>query len=465
MSQGFQKPGFGVWPPGMPAFQKTDSTLTLYLDPVGGDDDKVGTSRVNAVRTPARISDLVALYPGNVDVHMRSGAAVLPSRGWFLLPRMFGGLVRFLADEAWDPSVYTVIGGDRTSEAATTDSVIKASGLVVDALQDLSVRFTTGAAAGQYRRIRDNTVTDITPSTAFDPAPGVGDTYQVFTSNAYFALPALPDGETDVVTNYVFCADSPGIAPPPFDWSGFGYLTISRPLGILFDGVGLRGGTGFWRHYFGATTVYFFGTDANTDFQDSSDPCGAAGGTLYSGYGLPDYQLKQGWGFAGSGGPNCQTIESMIGCWHIGDFWWLPTHGRFFGGRFEDVVTAGGATGFFDGDWVTGLIAPLFGSAGNFCLQLNGPNSVVELNRGIVRGLFQILYGMQVHMNANVTGAPNGLTVQWGGHLMMEGGAPQVGGAGNDWQVGFLAAFNKSFFAGANTVKFGTDGSCAQRVF
>lgn len=458
----------GVTPelPLLPDPPSADATLDLYLDPVDGDDANTGRSTSQAVQTPLRISELIPLWPGNVDIHMKSGAAVLPARGWFLRARALNGLIRFVADEVWDPAVFTVVGGNRIAGAATTGLVIKDAGLVINALQDLSVRFTTGAASGQYRRIRNNTVTDVIPSTAFDPAPAPGDTYQIFTSNAYFALPALPDGETDIVSDYVFCADSPSVAPLPFDWSGFGYLTMSRPLGVLFDGVGLRGGTGFYRYFFGATSVYFFGTDANTDFQASYDPMGASGGVMYSGYGLPDYVLKQGWGFAGSGGPTTER-EQLIGCWHCGDFWYLPEYGVFLGGRYEDAVSPYGGSNTFYGDWVDGSIAPLFGSsAADFCLQLNSPNSVVDLVKGIVLGQFQILYGQIVHMSRDVTGGPLGVAVFWGARLLLNGGAPQLGDAvATDWQVFGVANVNKSFFAAANTIRLGTDGSCAQRVF
>lgn len=461
MTNGINQPGFGTWPPGAPVFEKLGSTLQLFLDPVNGRDARSGLSRRTSVQSPRRIADLIAMYPGNVDVHMRSGAAVLPERGWFLLPRMFGGLVRFIADESWDPAVYTVVGGNRIAEAATAADVIKASGLTVDALQDASVRFTTGAAAGQYRRVRNNTATDIVPSTGFDPAPSAGDTYQIITSNAYFVL---PNSAADVATNYVFCSDSPGVAPLSFDGSYSGGPTMLRPAGVLFDGVGLRGGTGYYYYFFGATSVYFFGTDADTDFLNSSSPISCSGSVAYSGFALPDYLLKQGWGFAGGGMRSERAMA--IGCWHMTDFWSLPTFARLFGGRYEDINasdSAAATTAFISSDWATGAIVPLLGSvAGSFALQLNSLNSAVDIQQGVIRGLFQVV-GCNVYMSATVT-SPIGVEVNTGGRLAVYGGVPNVGGAGNDWHVTGLANFNKSFFAAPGTIKFGTDGSCAQRV-
>lgn len=472
MSQGFQKPGFGVWPPGMPAFQKTDSTLTLYLDPVGGDDDKVGTSRVNAVRTPARIADLIPLYCGNVDVRMRLGLAVLPERGWFLAPRLLNGLIRFTADETWDPSVFTVVGGNRTAAAATTGVVVKAAGLVVNALRDMSMRFTTGPAAGQYRRVRNNTATDIIPTATFDPAPDPGDTYQIFTSNARFGLPST--GAAPLTTDYVFCGDclganASGAYDYPF-WFGDD-RAIAQPRGLLFDGVGLEGGADYFYYTFGRVPVSFLGTDANTNFLDVLIPISGTETAFLSGLSNSRADaLKEGWGLAAPSTPFLNAGGSLAGNFSVErHLQYVACDCTFFGGRYGAVIVYGGKHSFIDD--VVGFLIPcrIDSSYGGYTVLASSDVFVTfgdsvahtEIPGGnvTVRGR-----GATIEISNVVTGS-GPVNIIDGGFLNMSGGVPQLGGAGNDWTCFGIAAFNKSFFAASGALKLGTDTSLAKRSF
>lgn len=461
MTRGFLGPEFGVWPPGAPVFNKTDSTLALYLDPVGGDDSKVGTSRVNAVLTPERIADLIALYPGNVDVHMRSGAAVLPERGWFLKPRLFGGLLRFIADEAWDPAVFTVIGGDRTAAAATSATVVKAAGLVVNALQDLSIRFTTGDAAGQYRRVRNNTATDIVPTAAWSPAPAAGDTYQIFTSNVAFQI---PDVAVEPLYNYVFAADSLALQPGSIDGSVYeGLAMFAEPAGILFDGVGLQGGAGAYQYYFGANAVFFYGTDGLLNYQSVFQVIGGNRCTMFSGYGPAAYNAKEGWGYSGVVAPTPENalIAGTL-CCLSGITNYSTAQAFLLGGHYGSVNSFGPALMQLASD-SSGTVAPLIDNSGAVAFAIRvSQNANLFVNDGSIDGAILVELGGYLECDGAVSGT-GPVEVRYGGRFNGRG-VQNIGGGGNDWTVFGLPPFNKSFFALVGDVKLGTDGSAAQRV-
>jgi hypothetical protein len=61
-----------------------------------------------------------------------------------------------------------------------------------NSFQGYAVQFTTGAAAGQRRLIRDNTATVLIPTALFDPAPAPGDHFQVIAPLAAFEMAGAP---------------------------------------------------------------------------------------------------------------------------------------------------------------------------------------------------------------------------------------------------------------------------------
>jgi len=73
----------------------------------------------------------------------------------------------------------TTIRASTAALAGSTSSLIKSSGLVTDQYVDYWVHVLTGAAAGDYRLIRNNTATDIIPVRDFSAAIGTGDTYEI----------------------------------------------------------------------------------------------------------------------------------------------------------------------------------------------------------------------------------------------------------------------------------------------
>lgn len=434
------------------------ATLNLYLDPVNGDDANTGRSTMQAIKTPLRLEQLIPLRPGNVDVHMASGAATLPDRGWFMRPRTFDGLVRFIADEAWDPAVFTVIDGNRTAAAATTAVVVKAAGLAVNALQDLSIRFLDGAAAGQYRRVRNNTATDIVPVEAWSPAPAPGDTYQIFQSTARFALPS----SGPAILDYVFCPDSPAVGPVGFSSSAeTGIEMFSRPLGLLFDGVGLEGGSAAAVYYFGATTVYFYGTDCDQAFQEALYTVAGNGTTFVSGYGSQPYVLKEGWGFAGTVAP--QAIRSTVtGCWNISQVMYLYGVTQCHGGRYAAIDSFNADVQAIFSKDVSEQIDPLFDVPFFGIVVRVNSQTAVQIDGGSVLGAIAVTGSGLLNLDSTVVG-PGPVSVSEGARLN-NFGPVNVGGGGNDWSVFGLPAFNKSFFAASGAVKLGTDGSAAQRL-
>lgn len=448
--------------------------LDLFLDPVDGDDANTGRSEEQAVKTPLRIANLIPLtINGDVEVHMKSGIALLPERGWFLGPRTALGLIHIFADELWDPDVYTVTL-TAAALAGTTLYVVKTSGLVVDALAGQSIRFTTGAAAGQYRRIRDNTATDINLIAAFDPAPGVGDIYELFTNNVALQAPESPI-ESQAI-GYTFCGDFS--AMPVNNFQTFPPFPGSAPLtGLILDGVNLlpSAGEDYDQFTFGALNLFLYGTelrDPNASIGQASravfDDTVVASGTggLLAG--------KEGWGLSSDYLGAClgsASIEGYVVIDHLdvrfGDG--APKF-RLYGGRSMSLMIGDpgneevqGGSGTIEGDYVGGTQKYLIRAAGGNALTVARGNILNLIFTIIEGGSVIVESGGRLYIADSVDGVPTSIALRAGGGVYCRG-AVNLGGAGADWAVTGIANFNKGFFGAANTFKLGTDGSLVYRL-
>lgn len=154
--------------------------VDLYISPSTGNNANAGTlaapiaSIAEAVRR-LKLYQRIGTEP--IVWHLDHGP-----HAWVPVPPMLGGILCVMADPTFDPTVRTtVITG--SAAAGTGASAVVTTGLTTDAQIKRWVTFTSGAAAGQVRSIRDNTTTTITPLNRFSPAPAPGDTFVIFENN------------------------------------------------------------------------------------------------------------------------------------------------------------------------------------------------------------------------------------------------------------------------------------------
>jgi hypothetical protein len=182
---------YGIWPPlqYLSTQQVTGAPVRWYVDPTSGSD--IGTFRGTQgapLRTIQGLRDRLQSTWSQVPQLVSLRNANYP---WTTLRPTLGGAQCILfADEAWDPTVYTVQVSGAAGAGTTASSIVGV--FVADAQRGRSIRFTSGAAAGQYRTIQSNTVGALVPSKAFSPAPAQNDTYQIFTTNVQL----LPTSES-----------------------------------------------------------------------------------------------------------------------------------------------------------------------------------------------------------------------------------------------------------------------------
>jgi hypothetical protein len=296
---------YGIWPPlqYLSTQQQTATPVRWYIDPVAGSD--IGTFRgtqgqplrtIQGLRdrlqsTWSQAPQLVSLRNGNYP--------------WTTLRPTLGGAQCILfADEAWDPTVYTVqVAG--VAGAGTTASSI-AGAFVLDAQRGRSLRFTSGAAAGQYRTIQSNSVGALVPSKAFSPAPAQNDTYEIFTTNVQL----LPTAEswTRVAESGLANLAQNAFAWPTMEGYGFAGLRFVTVGGRWqfdqgrydFYGVDVdpTAGTNAWRMTWASV---FAGLDRVDGVSGSSvtarmpfQHLGAVSLTAWAGWGLTGAILPQG---------------------------------------------------------------------------------------------------------------------------------------------------------------------------
>lgn len=175
--------GGGILPGlGAPSLRSTTHTLnplTIYLDP-NGDDDAPGDAS-NPKQTPAGVMRAV---PDQIDhltrVFVAPGAYALPAAGLGAL-----SLNELISWEAQSDRVLTT----RAAGAGTTATSIVGA-FTANEYRGKSIRFTSGAAIGQTKTLRNNTTTALVPSCDFSPAPSDGDTYEIFETNVTWDMTA-----------------------------------------------------------------------------------------------------------------------------------------------------------------------------------------------------------------------------------------------------------------------------------
>ena len=433
----------------------------IYWDPATGNDANTGLTTVTAVATAVRVASLIGTNViTDVTVHLTHNGGALPDSGLFLTSKLLQGKrIRFLADEVWDPTVYTVTATG-TAGAATTGLNITGT-FTLGAYNSLTIEFTSiggvevPLAQRQRKTIRDNTTTGILPVLGFDPPPIAGDTYRILTPNCYLSAPVIAG---PAVSYYVFAQDMAGISASQFDaLEAFGgTASLKQTPGVIIEGVGLKHSVSFGFIDFGRLPLYLYGVSAR-------DSIAFHGTTVCAGSNLSGYAQYEGWGLV------AKQPRVVRDAWLYGYLWALTSLADIEdGGR---VVLLGGRASYLRTSNLLTIYGGLFGLANPFLFQHDGHNPQLQVgvvNLGTNERSIIMLYGdivitkpspgiaLQVgagsfvSIGSGVTG-PGAVKVDGGGEISCYS-APALGDAAAlDWTVVNLAAVNKSFFAGAST--------------
>lgn len=433
-------------------------TVDLYVSPSLGNDANPGTQALPLATLGEAENRISATAPvvTNYNIHLRNETYPLPTNArssWFRSRTFQGSVVTVFADEAWDATVFTIAIA-QAAVAGTGAGVVVGAGLVVNAHRGSSIRMTSGPAAGQYRRINANTATDILVSAPFSPAPAAGNTFEIFTLNTTIAVPAATAPATSyTLAESVLASDgliSSGILPT---------VEGLQLRGLRITAVGSS-------YHIGGGPTYMFGVDQITSGSRK------IGGTLWAGRSIAS-PLLVGWGV------RCTTTALTLGSaaqfigWYHGDTAFMTVNVGCFadvaGGFVQRILQtiSGDARFGFAGSAVTPFL--IEAGAGSVAIHIEGITARLTLANtnalGSGAGII-VRAGASLQMTPTLIGnSAAGLAVDCSGNskVIAIGGAPNYGGAGNDWTVFGAAAFNKAALAALNAFVLGTDGSVATR--
>ena len=175
----------------------TVAPLDLYVSDVNGNDANSGLTPALALKT---VTAAVAKIPNGiyhrVIVHMglHAGTGYTPPS---LLRHELRKNIWFYGDGAGQAGEdgFVIQKASAAAAAGTgANVVVTGGGLGVNAYLGMTIEFTTGAAAGNRRTVRDNDATNITPTIPFLPALALGDSYRVVTPSVIWVVPAAVAG-------------------------------------------------------------------------------------------------------------------------------------------------------------------------------------------------------------------------------------------------------------------------------
>jgi hypothetical protein len=435
------------------------TTVDIYVSGSLGVDTNPGTQAL-PVATLARAEEMIPdVVQARTRIHLRNETYALPStRDRWMRSRTLHARIEVLADAAWDSTVYT-IQASGASAAGTNSTTVVTSGLTTNAQRGRSIRMTSGAASGQYRRINSNTTTDIKVNAAFSPAPTTGDTFEVFTTTAIITAPAPLSAST---ARYVVVDSMLGGSGTSPNIPGSTGASMGEPNGVHFYGVTITS-TGV-SCVFGAGATYFFGVELPKLVRK-------IGGQIWSGQAaaLP---LLEGWGvrITGTTGVQLSLAGQLNGYIHADtgfpgiDYGCSASIIGGFGGRSFNTII-----GYCN--IVAPSATPFLWEATTPPVQLSRASGFLELQNVVVTntgagGGFVLSNGATVLLFSTVTGTGAiGMTIT-GNSRVVCSGAPAYGDAvANDWTVNGMAAFNKSALAAVGSGVLSTvDGSVASRA-
>jgi hypothetical protein len=146
---------------------------TVYVDGQTGLDTNDGATPATALKTLTEAELRTAALCFDTDIQI-----VVLTTGTYACPSFRPRLFR--AGQLYVRAVpQTTILASTAALVGSTVTTIKSSGLVVDQFIDFWIHVLTGAAAGDYRLIKDNSATDITPVRNFSAAVAQGDLYEI----------------------------------------------------------------------------------------------------------------------------------------------------------------------------------------------------------------------------------------------------------------------------------------------
>lgn len=451
----------------------TRAALDIYVSPGSGDDADDGSlaTPIATLAEAERRVPLVVMHP--VVIRLRNE----PGYVWPVWrPRLISAPIVIMADEAWDPTVYTVVASG-TAAGGTTDSVVVDAGMGVDAHRNLWLRMTSGAASGHRKGVRNNTATDIVPWSKFGTAPAPGDSYEIFQNEVEIALTAPVGDDAIVLVSGVGRDVTRGREGSPgcFVFAGVTFTGSSR-VGVsapcVFYGCVSDPRSWDWN----AAHPAYLGCDTDTGVVEAVLP-----NTLF---GAPSITAWRGWGmvFSHASGPVVSTQGGTIaGYWST-----APT---------KVFSTAVGSVGTLR--WIGGSCGRLsLTRQSNMCelgvridstkVLIDGTSSSIFAQQGaqLQVGLVKLVppsgqnaLAVESGAEARVHGAgglfaaegesPDVATVNatHGGRVYTVDGAPTLGRAvGADWDVGNGFPQNKSFFAAGGDHIAHTDGSLVVRT-
>ena len=446
-------PSIAPTPPG--------TVVDLYVSSVLGDDNNPGTQAL-PLATLNRVDELIptTIEATTYRVHLRNESYPTPinngRNGWLRARTYQGGLIDVLADEVWDPTVYAITL-TQVAQAGTGTAVIVGAGLVVNAHRGDSIRMTSGAAAGQTRRINSNTATNIDVNNPFTIAPAAGDTFEIFRLNVVIESTLVSGTTRYAISGDMLLASAAG--------GGAAVTPGTGVQGLRFTGLNL--GTPGNQIAFGLGQVHLFGVQCNqtTQFNRTTVISGVALSTSDRGYAI-------GWGArftTGSANPVLGGGAGYLGSIHH-DTGFINAADP---GCFVNI-TLGGFINRNASAELQGTTSITANAATPVQIDLGFSHffpsrlslGVVNLNTN-AGPLLSVTRGAHVIINTTVVGVASGGTtveVRSGGQLLCNG-APALGSAvANDWVVQGMAAFNRAALAAvASAVLSTVDGSCATR--
>ncbi|MFQ5339959.1 MAG: hypothetical protein ACE5F6_00275 [Anaerolineae bacterium] len=160
---------------------KTDGPLHIYVRDDIGDDANSGTIAAPVKTVEEAISRIPLIVNHSVFVHLGSH----PGAGWgyprFEKSRTLNANIYIIGDGAGEPGVdgFTEIVSSTAALAGSNINTVKGAGMTPGDYDGYTLEILTGAAAGDRRTIRNNTVTDIVSARGFSAAVSAADLYRI----------------------------------------------------------------------------------------------------------------------------------------------------------------------------------------------------------------------------------------------------------------------------------------------
>ncbi len=442
------------------------TVIDYYVDTVNGNDNNPGTRTLplqSLAELDARIPTtcVSASYRG----HLKAGTYVMPGNNVFLRARLFmGGLIEIFADEAWDPTVYTVFASG-TAGGGTSATVIVGSGFTANAFKGKTIRVTSGPAAGQYRRVNRNTTTQIFVNGGFLTAPASGASWEMLDLAVILQAPPQSVAQDSLNTYLLVDASCGGkVLDGSLDYAtGSGALGNALvSAGTCFRGVRFAIDPSVFALAVLGDSVFFYGCEV-----DSDAPVAFIGAKANFGTGQPLRELEC-WGLLIQGISWLSNAAQVYGyCSFAFDLFQVRDPNArvtLAGGYCARINTFTAGNLIVLGDFT---VPYEIGEVGVSAIQANGGTLNIQNTTILGDAGIEIATDTTLLLGRTVTGVfpgNNALSASGASRVICFDGAPQLGDAvADDWVVFGAPAFNKADLANVGDAVLGTDGSLATR--